>query len=233
MCYCSMATDSEVWSLDCTDLSLAFVYRVIPVSRLCQCCLFGVISQIQAKQKARQPSNGKAKLQADTVSPLAGQVTQHPPPAPPALPGGILGDEMGLGKTAEMHALMVARPRPWTPPVHPCAPNTDPKSVPASDCALSATLDDGLKHDADSNPPAGRRWSGKHTSSSTPDNQTGNACSVSPGTTHDMVGSECRHPTQLVPGHNLVVCPLQLKDQWINEVGACCSSCCSAQSLML
>lgn len=167
------------------------------------------------------------------MSALAGQVTLHPPPAPPALPGGILGDEMGLGKTAEMHALMVARPRPWTPPVCPCAPPSDPKPLPASGCALSATMDNGLKHDADSDPPAGLHWSGKHTFSSRPDDQIGNACSVSPGTTHDVVGSERRHPTRLVPGHNLVVCPLQLKDQWINEVRACSLSCCSALSLVL
>lgn len=166
---------------------------------------------------------------------LAGQVTLHPPPAPPALPGGILGDEMGLGKTAEMHALMVARPRPWTPPVHPCAPDSDPKSLPASGCAPSATPNNDIKLDSESNAHAERRWSGKHTSSTKSDEQTGNACRVSPGTTHDMVGvgSERRHPTRLVLGHNLVVCPLQLKDQWINEVRACCSSCWSAQSLVL
>ena len=164
---------------------------------------------------------------------LAGQVTQHPPLPPPALPGGILGDEMGLGKTAEMHALMVARPRPWTPPAPPNNPSSNPKSPPASGCAPPATLDNDVKDASYSDPVAERRLSGKHASSSNSDGQTGHKGSVSRGsTTSGMESHDSKPPAHLLPGHNLVVCPTQLKDQWINEARAHCSGCCPAFSFM-
>ena len=168
---------------------------------------------------SRQLNKRKPNQQADNVHGLAGQVTQHPPPPPPALPGGILGDEMGLGKTAEMHALMVARPRPWTPPDHPKNPSSDPTSSPASGCALPATLHNNAKYDSDNDPVAGRRLGfGNHAFSSNPDDQTGKPCSGSEG---NLVGMESKHSAGLAPGHNLVVCPTHLKDQWIKEVLPC------------
>ena len=130
---------------------------------------------------------------------------------------------MGLGKTAEMHALMVARPRPWTPPTHQSNPCSDPQSLPASGCVLPATLDSDLKNESDSDPVAGRRLSGEHASSSNPDDQTRHRCGVNhPGSKSGVVSRNSKHPPHLVPGHNLVVCPTQLKDQWINEVRAHC-----------
>ena len=151
----------------------------------------------------------------DIVHCIAGQVTQHPPVPPPPLPGGILGDEMGLGKTAEMHALMVARPRPWTPSSTPNDPSSDPKSLPASGTPHPATLDTANEGD---DAVAERRLSGKHASSSNPDDQAASACGVSPERRSGIIISDSKRPKRLVPCHNLVVCPTQLKDQWINEV---------------
>lgn len=142
----------------------------------------------------------------------AGQVTQHPPPPPPPLPGGILGDEMGLGKTAEMHALMVARPRQIDP-------NSSSKPSRASDSPAPAAMDIDDEDDLVSDPAAERRSSGKHASSSKADDQAANGCGVRPDSNSNMRHSGSRaFPGQLAPGHNLVVCPTQLKDQWINEV---------------
>lgn len=175
---------------------------------------FGVISLF------KQLNPGKTKSKADYNHGLAGQVTQYPPPPPPALPGGILGDEMGLGKTAEMHALMVARPRPCTPPAYQSSPSSDPKSLAASSCVLPATLDIDIKDESGSDPVARRRLSGKHASSSNLDDQNKVTCSVASGSIGSMESSGSKHPACLVPGQNLVVCPTQLKDQWINEVHA-------------
>lgn len=129
---------------------------------------------------------------------------------------------MGLGKTAEMHALMVARPRPWTPPDHPSNPSSDLTSLPVSGCALPATLHNDANDDSGSDPVAGRRLGfGNHASSSNPDDHTGNTCSGSGGCLGGMESSDSKHSAGLVPGHNLVVCPTQLKDQWIKEVLPC------------
>ena len=153
----------------------------------------------------------------------AGQVTQDPPPPPPPLPGGILGDEMGLGKTAEMHALMVARPRP-TPsltkgPKHLTNTSTSQASQRLSSGGLTEMDVDAVstsQADVDSE----RVSSGKHASSSMPSGLV----TVSHGThvkeeeAKNMGIGAVSRPAGLVPGSNLVVCPMQLKDQWINEV---------------
>ena len=126
---------------------------------------------------------------------------------------------MGLGKTAEMHALMVARPRPCNPPSLLSDPNSGGKSLSASDspappAAMDIDVEDALVID----PAAERRLSGKLASSSEPGDQEANGCGISLGSNSNMRGSCTRVPGQLAPGHNLVVCPTQLKDQWINEV---------------
>lgn len=151
----------------------------------------------------------------------AGQVTQRPPPPPPPLPGGILGDEMGLGKTAEMHALMVARPRPGSAPTP--NPNPDTSSSKASYLSPESTpmdMDSTSALQADTN--AERRSKGKYASSSKPNGLVSDAYGVhlkeegagnlGGGGLSTVAG------LGLVAGNNLVVCPLQLKDQWINEV---------------
>lgn len=149
----------------------------------------------------------------------AGQVTQRPPPPPPPLPGGILGDEMGLGKTAEMHALMVARPRPGSAPTP--KPNPDTSSSKASYLSPKSTpmdIDSTSALQADSN--AERCSSGKYASSSKPTGLVSDAhgvCLKEEGA-GNMRGGGLHTVAGLVAGNNLVVCPLQLKDQWINEV---------------
>lgn len=138
---------------------------------------------------------------------------------------------MGLGKTAEMHALMCARPRPGLTDspsrLHPLANGSGRSQPMQAECSPSAVTGN-VQADQD----AERRNSGLHASSSQPTSRESPAllssrsgvkaeegrCSNSP----EHEGS--RH-TALVPGNNLVVCPSQLKDQWINE--ACCFPCCA------
>ncbi|KAL0039084.1 hypothetical protein WJX77_007371 [Trebouxia sp. C0004] len=153
-----------------------------------------------------------------------GQVTQKPPPPPPPLPGGILGDEMGLGKTAEMHALMVARPRPTpTPsptrgPKHLTSTSTSQASQrPSSDGLTQMDVDAVFTSQADVD--AERVSSGKHAFSS----MSSGLVTGSHGThvkeeAKNMDNGGLHRLAGLVPGSNLVVCPMQLKDQWINEV---------------
>ena len=186
---------------------------------------------------------------SDTFRWSAGQVTQHAPPPPPPLPGGILGDEMGLGKTAEMHALMVARPRP--PSTSTQAPTSITSQItgsfgPPSTADGEAQMDIDIQADAD----AERRLSGKQASSS----KTGSLLAAissaeqpqhkpikgvnrtfagidgfaTDGFVSGMKAEEAKGAgsgnlsmlAKLMPGHNLVVCPTQLKDQWISEVAS-------------
>ncbi len=164
-------------------------------------------------------------------SSCAGQVTLHPPPPPPPLPGGILGDEMGLGKTAEIHALMVACPRPSLPPTQtPTLPDKS-STITSTDPSQEASLPNGTaKMETDSGPgsqedaDAERSSSGKHASSSEP------TALVTESHVKGLKGEEGKAacsagfsmPGRLLPGNNLVVCPTQLKDQWINEVSDMC-----------
>lgn len=168
---------------------------------------------------------------------------------------------MGLGKTAEMHALMVARPRPRTsscftaksdlsfpPAVSSSAP--DAMQMPDTSHVLPANdACDGRHHDMN----AERRASGNHASSSEPsiphnkrqrtdahdtdlkaaDNPDGSGSgqvlndrsAESPTAAGDNHGSM---PKELVAGHNLVVCPAQLTDQWMNEVTSALTATCHA-----
>ena len=157
---------------------------------------------------------------------VPGQVTQHPPLPPPPLPGGILGDEMGLGKTAEMHALMVARPRPPTPPAHPHGPSHPSTSRASSlklDAADSAVMSINQDHQSKGDPSAERCLSGKHASSSSkPDDQAAHAQlhGARGESSTGMSSKDSKLVAKLIPGHNLVVCPSQLKEQWINEVSS-------------
>lgn len=155
----------------------------------------------------------------------AGQVTQNPPPPPPPLPGGILGDEMGLGKTAEMHALMVARPRPHP---NPC-PTKGPKHLNSTSTSQASQRlsSDGLTQmnvdavfTSQADIDAERVSSGKHASSSMPSSLVTGAhdTHVKEEEANNMGIGALSRPAGLVPGSNLVVCPMQLKDQWINEV---------------
>ncbi|KAA6428442.1 MAG: hypothetical protein FRX49_01318, partial [Trebouxia sp. A1-2] len=153
----------------------------------------------------------------------AGQVTRKPPPPPPPLPGGILGDEMGLGKTAEMHALMVARPRP-TPssikgPRHLTSTSKSQASQRLSSDGLTE-MDMDAVFTSQADVDAERVSSGKHASSSMPSGLiTGvHGTHVKEEEAKMMVNDGIGRLAGLVPGSNLVVCPMQLKDQWINEV---------------
>ena len=146
---------------------------------------------------------------------IAGQVTLHPTPPPSPLPGGILGDEMGLGKTAEMHALMVAQPRPFTPSF------ISPQSSSYETLAGMASADSAMMVVDESADPvtdalAERRLSGKLASSSKPKERAADVDDL--GTKTESSSNHRQLPTKLIPGQNLVVCPTQLKDQWINEV---------------
>ncbi|KAL3162473.1 hypothetical protein ABBQ32_010136 [Trebouxia sp. C0010 RCD-2024] len=73
-------------------------------------------------------------------------------------------------------------------------------------------------HDLVSDPAAERRLSEKHASSSTADVQAANGSGVRPDSKSNMRCRGSKIPGHLASGHNLVVCPTQLKDQWINEV---------------
>lgn len=175
-------------------------------------------------------------------------MTQHPPPSPPPLPGGILGDEMGLGKTAEMHALMVARPR--LPPTSTQAPTSSTSQITGQSFDPPSTADGEAQMDIDVQPNAERRLSGKQASSS----KTGSllaAISSAEQPQHKLIKGVNRSSAgidgfttdgfvssmkaeeakgagsgglsmlaKLLPGNNLVVCPTQLKDQWISEVAS-------------
>ena len=153
----------------------------------------------------------------------AGQVTQDPPPPPPPLPGGILGDEMGLGKTAEMHALMVARPRPTPSLTKGPKPLTNTSTSQASQRLSSGGLtemDVDAVSTSQADVDAERVSSGRHASSSMPSGLvTGShGTHVKEEEAKNMGIGAVSRPAGLVPGSNLVVCPMQLKDQWINEV---------------
>jgi len=153
----------------------------------------------------------------------AGQVTQNPPHPPPPLPGGILGDEMGLGKTAEMHALMVARPRPTPSPTkcpkHLTSTSTSQASQKLSSGGLTE-MDVDAVSTSQADVDAERVSTGKHASSSMPSSLvTGSRGTyVKEEEAKNMGNGGLRRLAGLVPGSNLVVCPMQLKDQWINEV---------------
>lgn len=162
--------------------------------------------------------------------PCVGQVTLDPPPASPPLAGGILGDEMGLGKTAEMHALICARPRPTptaTPlPHHPSASSSSQASLIKTDKHSPRAKDAGdRQHNSDSHNDtnAERQNSGRFASSSQLSEQREPSTL---GRGSDGRCDDCQSQgiaagltrQGWVPGNNLVVCPSQLKDQWINEV---------------
>ena len=149
-------------------------------------------------------------------------MTQQPPPPPPALPGGILGDEMGLGKTAEMHALMVARPRPHQAPNPITNTGTSVLLNQFQAASPNGTADMDIGTEAEAYAEAERRASGQCASSSTPGlaDVDAHVASAQNGNAHVVGRPNASMPSWLVPGHNLVVCPTQLKDQWINEVGS-------------
>ena len=157
---------------------------------------------------------------------------------------------MGLGKTAEMHALMVARPRPS--PTSTQAPTSITSQIvgqssnPPSTADGEAQMDIDVQADAD----AERRLSGKQASSS----KTGSLLAAissaeqpqhklikrvnkssagidgftTDGFVSSMKAEEAKGArsgglsmlAKLLPGNNLVVCPTQLKDQWISEVAS-------------
>ena len=133
---------------------------------------------------------------------------------------------MGLGKTAEMHALMVARPRPPTPPTHPhdaSHPSSSQDSSPKLVAADPAMLNTDQDHQSKDDPLAERRLSGQHASSSKPDDQAADTQrhGVKEDSSPGMSSTNSKFGAKPVPGHNLVVCPSQLKEQWINEVSNC------------
>ena len=118
---------------------------------------------------------------------------------------------------------MVARPRP-TP-----SPTKDPKHLTSTSIsqAIQRPSSDGLTEmdvDAVSTPQADldaeRVSSGKHASSSMPIILATGAhgTHVKEEDVKNMGSGALSRPAGLVPGSNLVVCPMQLKDQWINEV---------------
>ncbi len=146
---------------------------------------------------------------------------------------------MGLGKTAEMHALMVARPRP-TP-----SPTKGPKhltSTSTSTSQASQRLSSGglTQMDVDAvftsqaDADAERSSSGKHASSSMPSSLVTGAhgTNVKEEEATNMGNGGLRRLAGLVPGSNLVVCPMQLKDQWINEVPSATLSASTVRSPM-
>jgi len=130
---------------------------------------------------------------------------------------------MGLGKTAEMHALMVARPRPTPSPTQGLKHLTSTSishasQKPSSDGLTEMDVDAIFTSQADVN--AERVSSGKHASSSMPTSLVTGAhgTHVKEEEAKNMGVGALSRPAGLVPGSNLVVCPMQLKDQWINEV---------------
>ena len=150
----------------------------------------------------------------------AGQVTLQPPAPPPPLPGGILGDEMGLGKTAEVHALMCARPRPAAA----MPAEQDTSSTPSSH-AQPVRMDTHQTANADADSLDDRQDSAQLATTSMRSKGKGFKPMGGEGPAPQGYGKRSAGGSRggLVPGHNLVVCPSQLKDQWINE--ACALLC--------
>ncbi len=132
---------------------------------------------------------------------------------------------MGLGKTAEMHALMVARPRPRPTPSPTKGPNhltntstSQASQSPSSDALTEMDVDAVFTSQADVD--AERVASGKRASSSMPSSPVAGAHNthVKEEEAKNVGIGAVSRAAGLVPGSNLVVCPIQLKDQWINEV---------------
>lgn len=163
-----------------------------------------------------------------SVHVVAGSVTLDPPPAPPPLPGGILGDEMGLGKTAEMHALMCARSRPGHAAKAPSVPSANLLHPACKDTDNHASGKEDTVNDGNGGPSEIDAEVCHRGSMASVGNKRKRAESDMLDDNSNHVSAACSEPSStagtsrlartLVPGQNLVVCPTQLKDQWINEV---------------